>query len=109
MEKDKINIGDLGNHIGEPVYVEGIVYEIKDHGGILIVDLYDESGFVKVVVGPDNVYGHKIAQEIKKNFFVGAYGYVKKAPLSSVGDKTEIIEIEVDRLIVFGKKGKKSI
>lgn len=109
MEKNKVNIGNLKNHLNENVYVEGVVYEIKDHGGILIVDLYDESGFVKSVVGPDNVYNHKIAQEIHKNLAVGVYGHVKNAPLSAVGNEMEIIEIEVEKIIIFNMRGKKSV
>jgi len=109
METTRISVGSLNEHLGETVFVEGLVYDIKDHGGILIIDIYDDSGYVKAVVGPDNPYCFGMAQKVKKGMHVGIKGKAKNAPHSVVGNESERIEIDVEKIIIFGKKGKKLI
>lgn len=109
MERNRISIGDLNHHLGDSIFVEGLVYEIKDHGGILVVDLYDESGYIKAIIGPDSVYSYKTAQEIKKGFYVGVYGKVRSAPYSIVNNENENIEVDVEKIVIFGKTGKKVV
>ena len=109
MEKTRISVGDLRNYLGESVYVEGVVYEVRDHGGITVIDLFDESGFVKCVVEPDNEYNRKMSRELAKDFPVGVCGKVKNAPLSVVGNEMDIVEIEVEKLTIFGRKNKRPV
>ncbi|EKE15753.1 MAG: hypothetical protein ACD_11C00107G0006 [uncultured bacterium] len=111
MKRNRISVGELNHHLGDSIFVEGLVYEIKDHGGILVIDLYDESGYVKAIIGPDSVYSHKTVGEIKKGFHIGVHGKVKTAPHSTfdVENENGNIEVDVEKMIIFGKKDKKMI
>lgn len=109
MERNRVSVASLVNHLNESVLVEGLVYEIKDHGGIFILDLYDESGYVRAVIGPDNSYGYKTAQKIEKGFHIGICGNVKNAPHSAIANENDYVEIDVEKIIIFGKKSKKLI
>jgi|GEM_PF-4849167 len=109
MEISRVSIGSLDQHLNEKILVEGFVYEVKDHGGIIIADIYDESGYVKAVIGPDNVYVYKTAQEIGKGFYVGICGKAKNAPHSVAVNDSDRVEIDVEKIIILGKGNKKII
>ena len=49
------NCGELNtNNINEDVYISGWINKIRDHGGVLFVDLRDEYGLTQCVVNSDN-------------------------------------------------------
>jgi aspartyl-tRNA synthetase len=61
--------------IGKKVILAGWVNTVRDHGGIIFVDLRDKSGLVQVI------FGGKLAKEAKKlrpEWVIKIEGLVKK-------------------------------
>jgi aspartyl-tRNA synthetase len=49
------NCGQLDkSHVGEVVRLSGWVHRVRDHGGILFIDLRDHFGITQVLADPDS-------------------------------------------------------
>ena len=86
-------------HIGKQVQLAGWVDVIRDHGGVLFVDLRDETGVTQVVVHDEN-----LLKGVSKETVLSVTGEVTKRDENTVNTKIEtgLVELVVDSLEVLG-------
>ncbi|MBO7179819.1 MAG: aspartate--tRNA ligase [Clostridia bacterium] len=87
------------NHIGMTIELAGWVDVIRDHGGVLFVDLRDETGVTQVVVHDEN-----LIKGVSKETVLTVKGVVTKRDESTVNPKidTGLVELVADSLEVLG-------
>ncbi len=100
--KDRIQIKQIGNHIGEEVILAGWVDVRRDHGKLIFIDLRDASGKVQMVALPNHAEAHALASTVRPEWVLKVVGKVNKRPEKMVnkgvpnGDiELEIFSIEV--------------
>ncbi len=72
--------GDLREtNIGETVRLSGWCHRIRDHGGVLFIDLRDHYGLTQCVVDPDSP-AFKLAETFRSEWVVRLDGEVKRRP-----------------------------
>lgn len=103
MKNSRILIKDAVNFLGKKVKLSGWVNVRRDHGKLIFIDLRDRSGFVQVVIIPDNEGAYKEAKNIRPEYVVEVEGLVKKRPGGAENEKidTGSIEIEVEKINVI--------
>ncbi|MEO1773674.1 MAG: aspartate--tRNA ligase [Pseudomonadota bacterium] len=90
-------------HVGQNVRLSGWVHRVRDHGGILFIDLRDHYGITQVLADPDSP-AFKAAEAVRSEWVVRIDGVVKaraedlKNPKLATGD----IEVFVQALEVLG-------
>ena len=86
--------------IGKEVIIAGWVENIRDHGGIIFVDIRDEKGTVQVVSNDDTMF-----KSLSKESSITLKGIVRKRSEDDYNDKipTGTIEILVSELEILGK------
>ena len=69
----------------------------RDHGGIIFIDLRDRSGFVQVVLNPENLSGddYATAERLRSEWCVQVTGTVQKRPEGSENPALPTGSIEV--------------
>ncbi|MBQ3136903.1 MAG: aspartate--tRNA ligase [Clostridia bacterium] len=87
------------SHIGMQIELAGWVDVVRDHGGVLFVDLRDETGVTQVVVHDEN-----LLKGISKETVISVHGTVSKRDESTVNPKIEtgLVELVADNLTVLG-------
>ncbi|MDO4995582.1 MAG: aspartate--tRNA ligase [Bacilli bacterium] len=91
---------ELNDTIGEVVRVAGFVENIRDHGGVLFLDLRDNTGVVQVVSNDDSIF-----DGITRESSITIKGTIRKREEDDYNDRiaTGTIELLVDELEVLGK------
>ena len=86
--------------IGKKVRVAGWVENIRDHGGIMFIDLRDHYGVVQVVF-----HNEALLEGIHKECAVSISGTVLKRDESTYNDKIETgtVEVEAEEVRILGK------
>lgn len=87
------------SNIGEEVVLSGWVDTIRDHGGVLFVDLRDHYGITQIVFSDDS-----LLSGITKETVVQIKGKVTKRDEETVNDKLETgtVEVKADEIEVLG-------
>ena len=87
------------HHIGNVVELAGWVDVVRDHGGVLFVDLRDETGITQVVV-----HDETLLKGVSKETVISVHGTVAKRDESTVNPKIEtgLVELIADDLKVLG-------
>ena len=65
--------------VGESVRLSGWCHRIRDHGGVLFIDLRDHYGLTQVVVDPDSA-AFKDAEKARSEWVIRIDGKVRKRP-----------------------------
>ena len=89
---------------GREVRLAGWVNTIRDHGGVLFVDLRDGSGIVQVVVDPVvNPVAAEIGRELRDEFCISVSGTVRQRPPGTANPDlpTGGVEVSVADLVVL--------
>ena len=105
MLKRTINCGELrSDHIGQKVVLNGWAHSIRDHGGLVFIDLRDRSGIVQTVVDPAvNPDAHKLATGVHQEWVLAIEGEVRARPAGTENPNlsTGEIELAIVQLIVL--------
>ncbi len=87
-------------HVGSTVSLAGWVDVIRDHGGVIFVDLRDYTGITQVVV-----HDEKLLENVNRETVISVTGKVEKRDAETVNEKiaTGYVELVADSLTVLGK------
>ncbi|MGZ5804464.1 MAG: aspartate--tRNA ligase, partial [Xanthobacteraceae bacterium] len=92
--------------IGQNVRVSGWCHRIRDHGGLLFIDLRDHYGLVQCVADPDSP-AFKVAETLRAEWVVRIDGTVRRRPEGTDNPDlpTGLIEIFINEIEVLGPAG----
>jgi len=93
-------------HVGRTVKVAGWTARRRDHGGLVFVDLRDQTGLMQLVVNPERApAAAEVAKEIRNEFVLQATGEVVARAPDTVNPKmaTGEVELHVDELEIVSR------
>ena len=85
-------------NVGDSVRLSGWVHRIRDHGGVLFIDLRDHYGITQVLCDPDSPVFSEM-ETVRSEWCIRIDGNVKARDESLVNPKIPTGEIEVLSLI----------
>lgn len=87
-------------HIGKRVELAGWVDVVRDHGGVIFIDLRDYTGVTQVVV-----HDESLLKNVNRETVISVSGIVEKRNPETVNEKidTGYVELVADTLKVLGK------
>jgi aspartyl-tRNA synthetase len=89
------NCGALrASHIGETVRLSGWCHRIRDHGGLLFIDLRDHYGITQVVADPDSP-AFKAAEKLRSEWVIRVDGKLRKRPEGTDNKELPTGEVEL--------------
>lgn len=84
------------NDIDRSVKLSGWAWRIRDHGGVLFIDLRDTSGVCQVVCNPEkSMESFRVAEKVRNEFVITVEGIVEPRTEETINPKMETGEIEV--------------
>ncbi|MBR2916694.1 MAG: aspartate--tRNA ligase [Clostridia bacterium] len=88
------------NDIGKEIRVAGWVENIRDHGGVMFVDLRDQYGIVQIVA-----YDDSLLLGVTKESTITVTGTVVKRSEETINDKiaTGTVEVDAKAIEILGK------
>ena len=96
-----IMISDITNDmVGKTIVVSGWVQNIRDHGGVLFLDLRDTSGVLQTVSNDDSMF-----KGLAKESVIRLEGTLRKRSVDTINEKIKSGEVEllVSKLDVLGE------
>jgi len=92
--------------IGKEVRLSGWCHRIRDHGGLLFIDLRDHYGITQVVADPDSP-SFKEAEKLRSEWVVRIDGKVRKRPGGTENPDlpTGAVEVYISDIEVLGPAG----
>ena len=97
--------GDLrDSDIGNEVRLSGWCHRIRDHGGVLFIDLRDHYGLTQVVADPDSP-AFKVAETLRSEWVVRVDGKVRRRPGGTENPDlpTGAVEVYIREIEVLGR------
>lgn len=87
-------------HIGQTVSLAGWVDVVRDHGGVIFVDLRDYTGVTQVVI-----HNEELLKDVNRETVISVTGIVEKRDENTVNEKidTGYVELAADSLQILGK------
>jgi len=94
------------SHIDQTVRLSGWCHRIRDHGGVLFIDLRDHYGITQCVVDPDSP-AFKDAEKLRSEWVVRMEGRVRHRPEGTDNPDlpTGMVELYVSGIEVLGPAG----
>ena len=80
--------------IGATARLSGWVHRVRDHGGVLFIDLRDHYGLTQVVADPDSA-AFKTAEAVRSEWVIRIDGLVRQRPEGTTNAELPTGEIEV--------------
>jgi aspartyl-tRNA synthetase len=99
--------GALGlEEVGQAVRLSGWCHRIRDHGGVLFIDLRDHYGLTQVVADPDSP-AFKVAETLRSEWVVRVDGKVRRRPGGTENPDlpTGAVEVYIRDIEVLGPAG----
>ncbi len=81
-------------NVGDTIRLSGWVHRVRDHGGLLFIDLRDHYGITQVLADPDSPVFSKV-EKVKSEWCIRIDGIVKARDAALVNSKIPTGEIEV--------------
>jgi aspartyl-tRNA synthetase len=90
-------------HVGEVVRISGWCHRIRDHGGVLFIDLRDHYGMMQCVADPDSP-AFKAVEQVRSEWCVRIDGKVRRRPEGTTNADlpTGMVEIFITDMEVLG-------
>ncbi|MDE2283864.1 MAG: aspartate--tRNA ligase [Hyphomicrobiales bacterium] len=90
--------------IGSEVRLSGWCHRIRDHGGVLFIDLRDHYGLTQMVADPDSP-AFKVAETLRSEWVVRVDGKVRSRPEGTENPElpTGAVEVYVSEIEVLGR------
>ncbi len=87
-------------HIGKTVQLAGWVDVVRDHGGVIFVDIRDYTGVTQVVI-----HNEELLKNVNRETVISVSGVVEKRDPDTVNEKIETgnVELVADSLRILGK------
>jgi aspartyl-tRNA synthetase len=82
------------SNIGETVRLSGWVHRVRDHGGVLFIDLRDHYGLTQVVADPDSP-AFKVAETLRAEWVIRVDGKARKRPAGTENPELPTGAVEV--------------
>lgn len=82
------------SHVGDTIRLSGWVHRVRDHGGVLFIDLRDHYGMTQVLADEDSP-AFKDIEKLRSEWCIRIDGVVKARDASLINDKIPTGEIEV--------------
>jgi aspartyl-tRNA synthetase len=94
------------SHIDQTVRLSGWCHRIRDHGGVLFIDLRDHYGLTQCVADPDSL-AFKDAEKLRSEWVVRIDGKVRRRPAGTENPElpTGAVELYVSEIEVLGPAG----
>jgi aspartyl-tRNA synthetase len=91
------------SHVGETIRLSGWCHRIRDHGGVLFIDLRDHYGMTQCVVDPDSA-AFKLAEAARSEWVIRIDGKVRKRPggTENADLPTGMVEVYITDMEVLG-------
>jgi aspartyl-tRNA synthetase len=92
--------------IGKDVRLSGWCHRIRDHGGVLFIDLRDHYGLTQVVADPDSP-AFKVAETLRAEWVARIDGKVRRRPGGTENPElpTGQVEVYISEIEVLGPAG----
>jgi aspartyl-tRNA synthetase len=83
-------------YLGKEVIVNGWVKSVRDHGGVIFVDLRDIRGVVQIVFSPEvSKELHESASKLRDEYVLAVKGIVKLRPAESINPNIKTGNVEI--------------
>jgi len=94
------------NHIGATVRLSGWCHRIRDHGGLLFIDLRDHYGLTQIVADPDSP-AFKTVEKLRAEWVIRVDGRVRARPAGTDNPDlpTGAVEVFATDIEVLGPAG----
>ena len=86
----ELKIEDVGN----TVKLSGWVHRVRDHGGLLFIDLRDHFGITQCVIDPDST-AFKLTESVRAEWVLSVTGNVKQRTAVAINKNIPTGEIEI--------------
>ncbi len=80
--------------VGSVVRLSGWVHRVRDHGGVLFIDLRDHYGMTQIVIDPDSP-AFSLAETVRSEWCLRLDGKVKERTAETVNEALPTGEIEI--------------
>jgi aspartyl-tRNA synthetase len=92
--------------VGKDIRLSGWCHRIRDHGGLLFIDLRDHYGLTQVVADPDSP-AFKVAETLRAEWVVRIDGKVRRRPEGTENPElpTGAVEVYITEIEVLGPAG----
>ena len=101
---ERTQIKNISNkEIDSSFLISGWVEKVRDHGGVIFLDIRDASGLMQVVVEPDDKELFKKSESIRMSYVLEVKGILRKRPKGTINEslasgELELVSKEIDIL-----------
>jgi len=91
--------------VGKKVKLMGWASNIRDHGGLIFIDLRDWTGIVQVVVDPKIKEAFAVAEKLAKEYVIEVKGMIKNRAKDLINENipTGTVEVEAEEIVLLNK------